>query len=405
MPSSTVNPFGASGSALGYLYQCRWALATFLRRLAPGDTVDVAIEKLDDVSFEKSGTSIELIQTKHHVDTAANLTDSSPDLWKSIRVWAEAVRRGDVRLPGVLLTLVTTSTASPGSVTAMLRSGRARQVAEAHTRLMAVARTSTSTTNEASYDAFLSLPDAERAAVVESIHIVDREPNAVDLKAEIARLVQYATDDSHLTAFVERLEGWWVDRVVEHLTGTVAGPIAGADLLLKLTDLRHAFQPDNLPLDFVIAMPPDGADPDGDTRVFVQQLKIIAANNDRIRFAITDYFRAFSQRSRWLRDDLVRAGELELYEGRLIEELERHRATIQDEGPPPTSNAEKAEFGRRVLRWVEKDAHIPIRERVVDPYVMRGSYHMLADRERLGWHPDFITRLRALLSGATPAQP
>ena len=102
MSDSPPNPFGASGSALGYLYQCRWALVTFLRRLAPGDTIDVAIEKLDDVSFEKNGTSIELIQTKHHVDTAANLTDNSPELWKSIRVWAEGVRRGDVRLPGVL---------------------------------------------------------------------------------------------------------------------------------------------------------------------------------------------------------------------------------------------------------------------------------------------------------------
>ena len=139
--------------------------------------------------------------------------------------------------------------------------------------------------------------------------------------------------------------------MVEHLTGVVVGPIAGADLRLKLTDLRHAFQPDNLPLDFVVAEPPDGADPDGDTRVFVQQLRIIAANNDRIRFAITDYFRAFSQRSRWLRDDLVRAGELELYERRLIEELERHRATLQDEGPPFASDDEKAEFGRQVLRW------------------------------------------------------
>ena len=54
---------------------------------------------------------------------------------------------------------------------------------------------------------------------------------------------------------------------------------------------------------------------------------------------------------------------------------------------------------------VERDAHVPIRERVMEPYVMRGSYHMLADRELLGWHPDFIMRLRVLLSATTPAHP
>jgi hypothetical protein len=138
-------------------------------------------------------------------------------------------------------------------------------------------------------------------------------------------------------------------------------------------------------------------------RVFVHQLRLIAANNDRIRFAITDYFRAFSQRSRWLRDDLVHAGELEAYEARLIEELERHKATIRDDGPEPQEESDKAAFGRKLLRWVEKDAQILIRAQVNDPFVMRGSFHLLADQQRLGWHPDFMARLRALLSGGLAA--
>ena len=305
MTDTPANPFGATGSALGYLYQCRWALVTFLRRLSPGETVDLAIEKLDDISFEKGGASIELIQTKHHVQTAANLTDSSPDLWKTIRVWAAGVRHGDIRLPGVLLTLVTTSNASPGSIAAMLRPGTDRRIPEASARLVEVATRSKSSDNRDAYEAFLGLTGAERAAVVDSIYVIDHEPGAADLTDEIARLVQHAADDDHLTAFVERLDGWWIDRVVEHLTGSVSGAIRGADLRLKLTDLRHSFQPDNLPLDFVVADPPGGTDPEGDMRVFVHQLRIIAANNDRIRFAITDFYRAFAQRSRWLRDDLV----------------------------------------------------------------------------------------------------
>ena len=71
---------------------------------------------------------------------------------------------------------------------------------------MSVAANSASTANRAAYNAFLGLRDVERATVVESIHVVDHEPSAADLKAEITRLVQYAADDNHLTAFVERLD-------------------------------------------------------------------------------------------------------------------------------------------------------------------------------------------------------
>lgn len=403
MTEPSTNPFGAASSALGYLYQCRWALVTFLRRLEPGEVVDLAIEKLDDISFEASGSPIELIQTKHHVRAAANLTDRSPDLWKSIRVWAEAIRRGDIQLPGVLLTLVTNSTAQPRSIAAMLRPA-GRDVFLANERLLEVAKTSRSTQNKDAYDAFLRLPAAERSALVDSVYVVDREPGAADLTAEITRLVQHAADDEHLTPFVERLEGWWIERVVEHLTGSVPGAILGADLRLKLADLRHSFQPDNLPLDFVVADPPDGTDPTGDMRVFVQQLRIIAANNDRIRFAITDFFRAFAQRSRWLRDDLVHGGELELYEIRLVEELNRYRASLQDE-VPAQSEEEKAAFGRRLLAWVEGEADVPIRLGVTEPYVMRGSYHMLSDQSRVGWHPEFLERLRLLIPLAPLPRP
>ena len=373
--------------------------------MIPAKHWSIAIEKLDDVSFEKAGAALELIQTKHHLRATANLTDASPDLWKTVRTWSKSLP-DEVTAAFQVWSSRWSRRQVPRQEASRPVSGLPRDSASACENLTKVANTSGSAENKAAYDAFLGLTPIQRLALVESVYVLDKAPAAADLNAEITRLVQHAADGAkHLAAFVERLQGWWLGaRVVERLAGGVSGPITAADLRLKLADLRHSFQPDNLPLDFAVTDPPEGADPDGDMRVFgIKLYRLIAANNDRIRFAITDYFRAFSQRSRWLRDDLVHAGELEAYEARLIEELERHKATIRDDGPEPQEDSDKAAFGRKLLRWVEKDAQILIRAQVNEPFVMRGSFHLLADQQRLGWHPDFMARLRALFSGGLAA--
>ena len=76
---------------MGYLYQIRYALLDSLRRLRDYEDFRVSLEKLDDVQFEPEGRPIELLQTKHHIRRTASLTDSSPDLWHTIRVWASAI--------------------------------------------------------------------------------------------------------------------------------------------------------------------------------------------------------------------------------------------------------------------------------------------------------------------------
>jgi hypothetical protein len=85
--SQQNTPFSASESALGYLYQCRLALWQTLVKLREQDEVEVSIETLDDVSFSVEGNPAELLQTKHHLNAKASVSDASPDLWKTLRVW------------------------------------------------------------------------------------------------------------------------------------------------------------------------------------------------------------------------------------------------------------------------------------------------------------------------------
>ena len=111
----------AASSAAGYLYQARLALAECLRFAYVDSGIDIAIEKLDDVSFEKEGGALELLQTKHHVNRVGNLSDTSVDLWKTLRVWADATK-ADPSLPGrTRFSIITTARAPDESAASLLR--------------------------------------------------------------------------------------------------------------------------------------------------------------------------------------------------------------------------------------------------------------------------------------------
>jgi hypothetical protein len=114
------SPFAATPSALGYSYQFRYALLATIRRLRDEPEFEISIETLDDVVFEKGGQPSAILQTKHHRSRAAALSDASPDLWKTLRIWSGFVTDAGVRGDAALF-LVTTSTADQGSAAFYLR--------------------------------------------------------------------------------------------------------------------------------------------------------------------------------------------------------------------------------------------------------------------------------------------
>ena len=113
-----------------------------------------------------------------------------------------------------------------------------------------------------------------------------------------------------------------------------------------------------------------------------------------INSAKRDFYRAFSQRSLWTREHVILDGEVARFEATLLEEWEprfnamcdEHEAT--DAGSPLLKQA-----GQGVYHWVETGARFPFRT-LVKRFLNVGSFHMLANELRLGWHRDFFTICR-----------
>jgi hypothetical protein len=400
--SSATNQFSAADAALGYLYQARLGMLWALRRLRENSDFVVSLETIDDVTFEVKGRPDELLQTKHHLNRPTNLTDSSPDLWKSLRVWFEGASKKTIPSQ-TLLYLVTTASAGDGSAAAKLRQND-RDVSAALAALEATAQTSVSQENATAYAAFLAASAHGRRAILERVYILDKTATIVDLDNELKSELLWTTERRHQAAFLQYFEGWWFRRVIAQLVSVNSGDkILGGELEAQMGDLREQFKHDALPIadDLLNFSQDDAAIAAHQDSKFVRQLELANAGKRRIAAAVRDYYRAFEQRSRWLRHDLLMVGDLATYENRLVQEWELVFEAVRDELGEGAADLAKIDAARKVLEWAERTP-IPIRPAVTEPFVTRGSLHILADDLRVGWHVEFNARLSSLLTGPSP---
>ena len=395
MASNSDKPtdFSAADSALGYLYQIRLGLLSSLRRLSRDASFTLYFETLDDVVFEEEGSAVELLQLKHHCERAANLTDASPDLWKTLRVWIEGRAHDTIPDDGQLF-LVTTSAVGSGSAASMLMV-RDRNVVEAAKRLRSTATTSGNKKLALEYKLFRALSEKEQVGLLESVIVVPKAPSIDNTDNELRKEVRLCVNRKHVTSFLSRLEGWWFRRVLRQMVDPETPPILSNELEAELNDLREQFKLDALPVDQdILDMEID--DKAYENTIFVHQARLTGISNKRVLSAIRDYFRAFEQRSRWMREDLLLVGELDRYEKHLREEWELEFDRLADELGEDAADDAKRRAAQAIYAWVEKSC-FPIREKVKHPSMSRGSLHILADRLYIGWHPDFMERLQHLL--------
>lgn len=388
------NKFDATPSALGYIYQVRYALLLALKKVFEANDPDdcfISIEKLDDIAFEENGTPVELLQAKYH-GLPGNLTDRSADLWKTIRVWSEVIANQDVVLEDVTFTLLTTESAMPDSIASYLGTDeKARDVGAALIAMQSISQEINNTTNKKAYVAFTALESWQQEDLLNSIYVIGNSPHIIEVEVQIKRQIRLSASAHHVDAFSSRLEGQWFKRVIEVMSSDDQSAISIGELVNIIDDLRSQFLPGNLPSDFD-DIDPEEIDIENDERIFVEQLRLIGASNRVIRNAIINYYRAFEQRSRWSRENLVKPGELQKYLNRLKDEWE-NQSSLVEMAHDFSQEQQKVESGQRLYTICQSESALAIRPGFKSAYVARGSYHTLSDIKGIGWHTDYINLL------------
>jgi hypothetical protein len=390
--------FSAAEQGLGYIFQTRFALLKVLD--LPEDVV-VLIERNDDVEFVATDKGISLASLKHKA-VGDRLTDLSTDFWKSVRVWVNHYKATGRAASDARFLLFSTASISPGSFLNLFTGAGAGDEARAKAAADALEKSEAKEIAKVKSDLDdLTVEEARdfygRITIFPDTSRINEIPALIDQRLRTIRR-------ELRRALFERLEGWWTDLVIRLLTGERQEPVRVQEVSDKLAALAEEYRMDNLPITFRSSVPSSSVDPLRDQRTFVEQLRALKLPEGRIRFAIIDYYRAFEQRSSWARENLLVSGEIEEYEDRLVEEWGRYREIFYERITEDSHDEACLMAGKELYRWAELETgHIRIRERVTEPYVVRGAFHMLANINpvpRVHWHPRFLQRLAELLGAA-----
>ncbi|MBU8865586.1 ABC-three component system protein [Paenarthrobacter aromaticivorans] len=388
----------ASGQALGYVHQCMWALVELGKRANVDPATQLRLEALDDVEFENSGTASELLQTKHHVGQSSPITASSVDLWRTLNVWMDLPSSDFFELH-----LVTTQNLSDTSGLVTLRRGGTRNTSAALDDLLQAAETSRNKTTEPWRQKFKELDEESQFELVDRITIEDGSLTADRIDEDLVKIFRYSYPPGHEQVFLHLLKGWWSGISVQLLSRTLES-VSGDDLILQVAEITDQLRSDTLPVDPDVMQALDESISElYKDRPFVQQLLWIAFENNRLWKAIRDYHRSYAQRSFWLRHQLLSETELDRFAFKLFDEWEQ----LFDASVAAMKRKQREDsdiVGQEILEQLARESRARLRNRFDEPWFNRGMFHALADGElgyRIGWHPDFETKLEEMLSNVT----
>jgi len=398
MMDSTKNHFSASEQGLGYIYQARFALLKLLQ--LPEENA-VLMEKDDDLDFVDD-KGIKTLASLKHKAAGDRLTDLSTDFWKSFRIWLARYNRDGRSACRLRFFIFTTSVVAKRTFLANFLSMEKNEPSTFLSLIEEALSKSKSKVIAPIKTDFDLLREDEKKDFLSRVVIFDGSPRIEGVPALIISQHMRTVRREFRRYVYERLEGWWFDIVIQLLSKERTSEVFGYEVSDKLSSITDEYKTDNLPITFRRAKPEGELDTENDHRLFVAQLREIGIRPARIQNAIYDYYRAFQQRSSWARENVLVEGEVEEYEKRLVDEWGRYRDVIFEDLDDETAETALKAAGKELYKWAELSTdHLRIRERVSEPYVVRGSFHILANElptPRVYWHPLFLKRLHNILN-------
>lgn len=369
----------AAGQLLGYTLQLPRALC---RLLEVGTGGAVGVEVLGDVTaYLPNGESINE-EDKSSVQ-GNPLTDRSTDLWKTFHNWIKLIEEGTVNLDKTRFVLYCNQ---QGRESLVNRFADASTCESADAARRAAEEELDGLSSEHAiwpyYDYVVNKnADLFKQVITRFDLIIGSDSAYEDVRAELRKMLVHESD----LTFISHAMGGWIDETVMGLVK------ARQPAVIRHEDFKHRFEvlmtrirqrelvdyaASELSLEKQV-------DPSLKSRLtFVRQLGLINISEEQKLEAVADYLRADHNRNRWIENEFIDENVARDFDSR----LRTFWQTAQRKTEIVYKDLPEAERGELVLGdCIARQELI----RGVEPpdRTISGTYHALANRAELGWHP------------------
>ncbi len=390
----------ATAVALGFYYQSQFALLTLISQFA--DEAAVAIERLDDVEITTNGGTL-LYQLKHSVQAnPPPVTLASVALWKTVRVWIDAlplvsladttfhlVAVGKVLNESPLMALCDPGKDRRALLKAM--SEEANRVVQERAEAKAAGDKLPHAARAAGCEAFLKMNATARLNLLKRVRIQQDSVTIEQIPDEVAKRL-HIIPKAQRAQVAEHLLAWWDQQVVYTLCGKRERVIQRSEMEHCISSIIAQLEDEELIADFDSVAQPEDYQADG---MLYRQIELVGGKPSDMQKAVREEWRAKMQRAKWIVDNPSMRSKIAGYDTKLTEQWsDRHSEMADDcEG---LNEGEIEALGLELLRWSHKEAPTqvePISRSWNGHYYVRGTYQVLAIDLLVGWHADYRKRL------------
>lgn len=387
-------PHSAPGAAAGFAYQFERALY-WLASSAAGAVV--GIETTDDVVVLLKNGQLLTEQDKHSIqEDGAPFGDRSRDLWNTLRIWLDAIEKGEISVESTHFLLVTNKTLPYGIARTI---SDAKDDADATACINALAKAAENPPHQVADLMERVLRDSSRAHLAELLIRVALIDGAVAsggeaLRSEtIARLQMPAWAVASANSVVDELRGWLDDVVMNLWRHGNPGWVKRDDFVNCLHAVldRRKREIIRERAAHLIPLTEDALDTERG-RPFVRQLHLVTEDNATVDASIREFIRCNIEKLRLSREGNVTDGDWLAFEDTLVARWRKIRTRVvrMSKGKP------EADIGYEILTDTTENH----RERLAGTeteqvYLTAGTYHRLADLLSVGWHPQYEELMKA----------
>jgi hypothetical protein len=374
----------ASGQLLGYALQLPRALC-YLLKSSGGDRVSV--EVFGDVGHEMASNNSVIAEEDKSSISGNPVANRSVNLWKTFYNWATDIANGKLDIERTSFVLYVNN----GS-----KSGFAGEFSDAANPVES---------ENAVENALSELSDIDNSHVIWKYLEYLRNDNAHTLKKIVANFVLEIGSGAGIDEVKSELKKLYIpEEQVEDIGHLLLGWLSGLVMrriyakekaIISHEEFKahaeHCFSQVRRKelIDYASQFGIDKAKIFGQKKehpIYVQQMEAVDSDDEDVLEAIADYLKADMNRQAWIEKGIIDEAAANDFESKLLKFWKAKRNSIEI----TCKEYDEKERGRLLLNKCYS-TQVDVGGALPPSATVSGTYHALADKPRIGWHPNWKT--------------